>query len=378
MPAASDGWTGGINYYANLFHAISTNPGRQISPVAFVPTTAEPAIVAKFAGAAIVRTPVLDSKSSRSVLGRIFAGQREREQMLRSSEIAVLSHVGSLRQKSSIPTISWIPDFQHVHCPQFFSAKELADRNDSYAGSIKWASLVLLSSQVAKHHLVQFSPEASAKARVLPFVSGLIADVAPVSEAALRAKYKIEGPYFHLPNQFWAHKNHGVVIEALALAKTRGERPLIICTGNTRDHRAPDYFDQLSHKIQRLGVADNFQILGQVPFEDLATLMIHAVAVINPSLFEGWSTTVEESKSLGKRLVLSDIGVHREQSPERADFFDPQSASSLSELLERALFEHDPLIEAQHCEQARAQLPSRFKAFADAYEAIALEAARQS
>lgn len=33
---------------------------------------------------------------------------------------------------------------------------------------------------------------------------------------------------------------------------------------------------------------------------------------VNPSFYEGWSTTVEEAKSIGVPLLLSDIPVHRE------------------------------------------------------------------
>ena len=58
----------------------------------------------------------------------------------------------------------------------------------------------------------------------------------------------------------------------------------------------------------------NFIFLGVIPYKDVLGLMRAAVAVINPSVMEGWSTTVEEAKSLGLPLILSDIPVHREQA----------------------------------------------------------------
>jgi hypothetical protein len=36
------------------------------------------------------------------------------------------------------------------------------------------------------------------------------------------------------------------------------------------------------------------------------------VAVIKPSLSEGWKTTVEEAKTVSTLLILSDIDVHHE------------------------------------------------------------------
>jgi len=51
--------------------------------------------------------------------------------------------------------------------------------------------------------------------------------------------------------------------------------------------------------------------------------------IVQPSLFEGWSTVVEDAKALGQRIVLSDLPVHREQEPPAALFFDPMSPQDL-------------------------------------------------
>lgn len=74
-----------------------------------------------------------------------------------------------------------------------------------------------------------------------------------------------------------------------------------------------------------------------LPYADVLGLMRTAVAVINPSLMEGWSTTVEEAKSLGAPLILSDIPVHREQASTIADFFDAQSPASLAQVLDNCM-----------------------------------------
>jgi hypothetical protein len=63
--------------------------------------------------------------------------------------------------------------------------------------------------------------------------------------------------------------------------------------------------------------------------------MHHAIAVLNPSLFEGWSTTVEEAKAQGKQMILSSLPVHMEQAQEhRARFFYPEDSGALAKLLD--------------------------------------------
>ena len=48
--------------------------------------------------------------------------------------------------------------------------------------------------------------------------------------------------------------------------------------------------------------------------------MCASVALLNPSHFEGWSTTVEEARALGVPMLLSDLDVHLEQAQGIARF----------------------------------------------------------
>jgi len=63
--------------------------------------------------------------------------------------------------------------------------------------------------------------------------------------------------------------------------------------------------------------------------------MQHAVAIIQPSLFEGWSTVVEDSKALNKFIIASDIPVHREQNNGNMEFFSPNNSVQLAEIIEK-------------------------------------------
>ena len=71
-------------------------------------------------------------------------------------------------------------------------------------------------------------------------------------------------------------------------------------------------------------------ILGLLPRLDQIQLMRAAAAIVQPSLFEGWSTVVEDVRALGKRVFLSDIPVHREQQPPGAIYFQPDAPNTLA------------------------------------------------
>ncbi|MEQ1667697.1 MAG: glycosyltransferase, partial [Sulfuriferula sp.] len=187
----------------------------------------------------------------------------------------------------------------------------------------------------------------------------------------LEAKYKFDGKYLLLPNQFWKHKNHQVVIEALGLLVAEGKKVLVLSTGNTEDYRHPKYFELLMARAKKLNVSESFYPLGLVPANDLTALMLHSSAIINPSFFEGWSTTIEEAKSLGKPVVLSDIPVHHEQNPSLANFFLPNDANELATILWE-VWNKPHLDEVQRVESAQRTTAERRHAFAKQYESIVL------
>ena len=113
-------------------------------------------------------------------------------------------------------------------------------------------------------------------------------------------------------------------------------------------------------------------MLGQIPFEHLGGLLRDAIALINPSKFEGWSTSVEEAKSAGKHVILSDIPVHKEQAPERGSYFSPDDPEQLAQLMADATQKFDADADAAFQNRARDRVPSRLKEFAETYLGIVL------
>lgn len=368
------GWLGGVNYFRNLFHALHTLPNPKVTPVIISPPNTDLSIIKSFGVAEvhISKRASLDGllgylrRVPLSVLGRdIFF-----ERYLKRLEINFFSHSGYLGNSANIPSLPWIPDFQDKYLPGFFSAQEIALRDRYNRRIVSHSKAILLSSEHAREGLAQISQRAADDAFVLPFVAATPHSAEIPSVSFLERKYGEMGDYFFLPNQFWVHKNHEVVIRALAILRQRGRPIRVLATGNPRDPRQPQHFDYLKRLVSDLGVAEDFRFLGVVPYLDLMGLMVNSVAVINPSFFEGWSSTVEEAKSLGKLAVISDIPVHREQSPSRAVFFDPRSPDELSSKLLLALQESNKSEELRYMDTAEMMLPERLEDFALRYESI--------
>jgi glycosyltransferase involved in cell wall biosynthesis len=371
-------WLGGLSYLRNLLRAVLSNPDRRIEPVLLVhPALAEENLVG-FPALEIVRTQLASHRHLARLASRALLTLIDRdltlEWLLRRHRIDALSHSVTTGAKSRIASISWIPDFQHIRLPNYFSQQERIERDRQFSHKVNQSSRVVLSSQDALRDFISFAPSAAHKACILKFVSCFESTGVELTQEQLCLRFGIDRPFFLLPNQFWAHKDHAVVVEALGILRKQGTKALVLATGATKDYRNPKHFGQLMARVKDLGIEDSFRVLGIVTLTELYSLMLNALSLINPSKFEGWSTTVEESKSLGLPIILSDIPVHREQAPQLGRYFKTGSAEDLAEAMKAAIREYDPAVVFQCRTVSGLALVDRVQQFGKVFEEIVIGA----
>jgi glycosyltransferase involved in cell wall biosynthesis len=189
----------------------------------------------------------------------------------------------------------------------------------------------------------------------------------------IKKLYNLPEKFFYLPNQFWKHKNHELVFQAVKALKEKGEKILIVCTGSPFDYRHPGYHTQLFNKVSQWNLHDNIIYLGLVPREHVLLFIRQSICVLNPSLFEGFSMTVEEAESVGKQLLISDIPVHRERKLSKVTFFNPRDCGDLMEKLNKIWHDTLPGPDIELELKARQELPNRLRSCAEAFIKIAKE-----
>jgi glycosyltransferase involved in cell wall biosynthesis len=273
---------------------------------------------------------------------------------------------------------AWIPDFQHKYMPQFFTARELQDRETSYNHVARLTPCLVLSSEAARQDFVRFYPRHAHKTTVLRFAtvpddSWFQADPGAVAQARGLAPR-----FFLVANQFWQHKNHSVIFEALGILRQKNIRPLVVCTGNPVDYRRPAYQQEYQARLDALGIREQVVLLGVLPRFEQIQLMRQSLAVIQPSLFEGWSTVVEDARALGKNIVLSSIAVHQEQNPPAAVFFDPHNPGELADILADGWQRLSPGPQPDQERQARERHARRIVDYAERFVALSQGALAQS
>lgn len=231
-----------------------------------------------------------------------------------------------------IPWVGYLYDFQHKYYPDYFSAEEMMKREREFSGMLTKAKVVVVNSKAVKKDIEKFYPEARSEIVSLPFAS--MQQSKWFEEFSdVKKQYGVPSSFFMISNQFWVHKSHITAFKALEILKNKYNREVnIVCTGDTTDYRFPDYYSELSKKIEELGIREQVFILGFIPKMDQISLLKEAVAVIQPTLFEGGpgGGAAYDSIAVGTPVIASDIPVNLELPHECTSFFRTGDAHSLA------------------------------------------------
>ena len=376
-------WTGGSNYLLNLFKVLAQYQIGRLTPVLFVSDNNERMELAPFEtipGVDIVPTPHLSSRTRKIALGQALLWGRDGNlvQLFRNHRIDIVFESAQFfGWRLGLPAIAWIPDFQHRIMPRMFSLADWSKREIGFRAQVWGNRFIMVSSADARHDCEQNYPATRGRTRVVHFAVSTDPPVDPREARRIARSYDLPERFFYMPNQFWRHKNHAVVIEALAMLRRRGVPLVVAASGNPKDPRNPGHFTRLKALVAQYGIEDDFRFLGLIPFAHLTALMRTCTALLNPSLFEGWSTTVEEARSMGTPMLLSDIDVHREQMGARATYFNPHSSASLADAL-LCFPDLDEIRREQLFDEARLATHLRLKQFGEDFVSLAETVCRRS
>jgi glycosyltransferase involved in cell wall biosynthesis len=227
-------------------------------------------------------------------------------------------------------SIGWIPDFQDRHLRHYFSEEEINFREISCDFITHYCERIICTSYSVFNDLQSFYPDQAEKCSTIHFRSIISANELNRDPQKVLKHFNIDRNYIYLPNQFWVHKNHKLVFEAWNHLKKNGHDYLLVCTGAPHDYRFPDHHKQLLNYINEHNLQDNIRILGFIDRKRQIQLFRAACAILQPSLFEGWSTSIEDAKLFGKPLLVSNIPVHHEQCGIQATYFDPFDPTELA------------------------------------------------
>ncbi|MCW3463970.1 glycosyltransferase [Chitinophaga nivalis] len=236
----------------------------------------------------------------------------------------LIPSIQPLKPTVTIPWIGYLYDFQHKYLAHFFSEEERANRDIHFRDMLATAKTVIVNSHAVKNDANTFFPQDHARIVNLPFTPMFHQGLLAGNFAELKQKYNLPEKYFIISNQFWQHKSHITAFRALKeVLDSIPEKVSIVCTGATSDNRHAAYFEELQAEIHAMGITQQVQFLGYISKEDQVQILQHAIALIQPTLFEGGpgGGATYDAIAIGQQAIISDIPINQEITDPLVTFF---------------------------------------------------------
>lgn len=257
--------------------------------------------------------------------------------------------------EARVPYVMAIHDLQHRLQPKFpeVSAEgEWERREYLFRNGARYATLLLADSEVGREDILRcygsygVTPD---RVKVLPFAPACPTggEIRPEEQERVRHAYRLPPRYLFYPGQFWPHKNHQRIVEAVGrLKEWQGLELHVVFTGSSRGFPVLEKtFREVMTLAERLGLGGQVHWLGYVPPEDMASLYAGALGLILPTFFGPTNIPVVEAWALGCPVLTSDLRGIREQVGDAGLLVDPRSAEAIARGMQR-LWEDAALREA--------------------------------
>jgi len=246
------------------------------------------------------------------------------------------------------PTVLTLHDLQHRALPEHWSKAGLLWRRLAYDRAAERATVVVTDSEFSKRQICEtlsVTPERVVVAHLAVDHRAYAPDPSPLDEE-VAARLKLPDRFLLYPAGFWPHKNHRRLIEAFARV---GERTVALLFTGT----ATPLLGELTALAERLGVGERVRYLGFVADRDLPSLYRRALAVVFPSLYEGFGLPPLEAMACGTPVAASKAGSLGEVLGRAALELDPEDPAQMATALERLV--GDERLRAELAEAGRAR-----------------------
>jgi glycosyltransferase involved in cell wall biosynthesis len=164
-----------------------------------------------------------------------------------------------------------------------------------------------------------------------------VTDRTPI--ASILSKYAIDGrqPYFLYVGGLSPHKNLLRLIDAFAMLSERNAQ--LVLVGDLGDVFRT-HVPELRARVKDRRLDGKVVFTGYVPDEDLVWLYNGALALVQPSLIEGFGLPPVEAMACGTPVIASTAGSLPEVVGDAGIAFEPTDVDALAEAMQRLIADY--------------------------------------
>lgn len=227
-----------------------------------------------------------------------------------------------------IPAVSTVYDLQHHDLPRLFSRAERGFRRWAYDGAARRADRVITTSAYSAERLVEAVGVPPERIEVIHMGVDHDRFTPEPTDADGLLRARLPERYVLYPGNLWPHKNHERLVEALGLVDDPDLA--LVLTGQDYGRLAA-----LMARAEGAGVGDRVHHLGYLPADQVPALMRGAVAMVFPSLYEGFGSPPLEAMACGCPVASSRRASLGEMVGDAALELEPESVEGIAAALAR-------------------------------------------
>lgn len=236
-----------------------------------------------------------------------------------------------------VPYVTTVWDIQHrlqPFFPEVSAGRDWDVRERQFSSVLRRAGLVVAGTEAGRDEIERFYDVPRERILILPHPTPQFLTHSEEDTPDLQG---LTGEFLFYPAQFWPHKNHFGLIEALQLLRRDGVDISLVLTGSDKGNLA--YVRDL---ITQRNLTDAVRILGFVSEGQLAWLYRHALALTFVTYFGPENLPPLEAFSVGCPVIASNVPGAREQLGDAALLVDPRKPAQIADAV-RTLRSDSPL-----------------------------------
>jgi glycosyltransferase involved in cell wall biosynthesis len=225
-------------------------------------------------------------------------------------------------------------DMQHKDFPQFLTTDEKKIRDFHYSNSLNFFDTVITISDFSKERIKKHYPKSSfdsqndkIKVLHLPYLSIHSEVNISHSDKNFIKGLRLNKQFFYTPANYWEHKNHKSLFIAISMFVKMNKDVSFVFSGKFPNNAVKDEFQKF---IRFNNLQEQVFLLNYVSNDNVGVLYRNCIAVIVPSLYEGFGMTLQEAHFKNKMVLASNIRAHKEiADPKTTIFFDARNPTDI-------------------------------------------------
>ena len=248
-------------------------------------------------------------------------------------------------QRTDSKMVVTVHDLIHKTRPKDYSAIDrlIYERKIKYACAN--ADAIVAISESTRNDILKYYKPAPEKVHVIYQAchDQFSEDIQEQHTREARELFSLPEEYFLYVGSVIPRKNLHAVIAALKSVPKGQRKPLVVIGGGR------SYFGKVVKDIEKHGLQNDIHFLGDVPFNLFPAIYQHALALVYPSIAEGFGIPVIEALSVGTPVITSNQSSLPEAAGMGSILINPTSTSEIKEAMMRICdpgFDRDSIIEA--------------------------------